>query len=328
MFDASLFRTGISRRAFLKYCAILASSLALPPSMSSSLAQGLEQRPRLPVIWYGFQACTGCTESLLRGTEPGIESLILDYLSLDFHDTLQAAAGQRAEAACQQSMARNRGRYLLVVEGAIPLGARGEYSTCAGLTNLQLLREAAEGAAAILAVGSCAAFGGLPAAAPNPTHARSVQQLMDMGRIPRRPLANLPGCPPVPMVLSATLAHCAALGGFPELDDHLRPRVFYGATIHDRCPRLPFYRQGLFAERFDDEGARKGWCLFKLGCKGPATHNACAEVRWNQGTSFPVESGHPCIACSEPDFWDSAGFYRPLRGRIPIAAAGASTPST
>jgi len=125
-------------------------------------------------------------------------------------------------------------------------------------------------------------------------------------------VVNVPGCPPIPIVLTGVLAHYLAFGRLPELDNLRRPLAFYGETIHDRCYRLPFYRQKKFAKSFDDEGARKGWCLYELGCRGPITHNACATKKWNNGTSFPIESGHPCLGCSEPGFWDDGSFYQPL----------------
>jgi hydrogenase small subunit len=113
-------------------------------------------------------------------------------------------------------------------------------------------------------------------------------------------------------VITGVLAHFLTFGRLPELDHLNRPKVFFGQNIHDRCYRRPFYERGQFAETFDDEGARKGWCLFKLGCKGPTTYNACATAKWNEGTSFPIEAGHGCIGCSEPNFWDAGGFYRAL----------------
>ena len=114
------------------------------------------------------------------------------------------------------------------------------------------------------------------------------------------------------MVITAVLTQFLTFGQLPELDHFGRPITFFGQTIHDRCYRRPFYERGQFAETFDDEGARKGWCLFKLGCKGPVTYNACATVKWNAGTSFPIEAGHPCLGCSEPNFWDGGGFYKAL----------------
>ena len=297
---------GVSRRGFLKFCTATASLMALPPSMVPAVAEGLEKARRPSVIWLSFQECTGCTESLTRSHAPTVENLIFDYISLDYHHTLMAAAGEAAEAAREAAMHDNYGKYLLIVDGSIPLSDPG-FSTIAGISNLDMLKETVAGAAAVVAVGSCAAFGGLPHAAPNPTGAVSVSEI-----VKDKPVMNVPGCPPIPTVITGVLAHYLTFNALPELDALGRPVVFYGKSIHDRCYRRPFYDKGLFAETFDDEGARKGWCLYRLGCKGPMTYNACATVKWNQGTSWPVESGHGCLGCSEPDFWDGGGFYNAL----------------
>lgn len=302
----ALRRQGVSRRGFMKFCATTASLMALPPSMVPAIAAALEQARRPSVIWLSFQECTGCTESLTRSHSPTVESLILGQISLDYHHTLQAAAGSAAEHAREEAMKENYGKYLLIVDGSIPLGNPG-YSTIAGISNKDMLLETAKGAAAIVAVGTCAAYGGIPKADPNPTGAVAVSDL-----IKDKPIINVPGCPPIPVVITGVLAHYLTFGTIPELDDVGRPKVFYGETIHDRCYRRPFYDKGLFAESFDDEGARKGWCLFKLGCKAPVTYNACATTKWNAGTSFPIQSGHGCIGCSEPNFWDMGGFYKAL----------------
>ena len=297
---------GVSRRGFLKFCATTASMMALSPAMVPAVARALEQARRPSVIWLSFQECTGCTESLTRSHAPTIEGLIFDSISLDYHHTLQAASGDAAEKAREQAMHDNHGKYLLVVDGSIPLANPG-YSTIAGISNLDMLMETAEGAAAVIAVGTCAAFGGLPQANPNPTGAVSVMDL-----IKDKPIINVPGCPPIPVVITGVLAHYLTFGTIPELDHMGRPKAYFGTNIHDRCYRRPFYERGEFASTFDDEGARKGWCLYKLGCKGPVTYNACATAKWNGGTSWPVESGHGCIGCSEPAFWDRGGFYQPL----------------
>ena len=307
----------VSRRSFLQFCAMNASLMALPSSMIPVIANALESAKRPSVIWLSFQECTGCTESLTRSHAPTVEGLILDAISLDYHHTLQAASGEAAEAARETAMQENEGNYLLAVDGSIPLGNPG-YSTIAGISNHEMLTETARGAAAIIAVGSCAAFGGIPHADPNPTGAVSVSDL-----ITDKPIVNIPGCPPIPVVITGVLTHFLTFGALPELDDLNRPKVFYGKSIHDRCYRRPFYDKGLFAETFDDEGAKKGWCLYKLGCKGPTTFNACATVKWNAATSFPIESGHPCLGCAEPNFWDSGDFYRSLStptADIPTAA--------
>ena len=302
----SLRSQGISRRSFLKFCAATASMMAMSPAMIPKIAHALESARRPSVIWLSFQECTGCTESLTRAHTGTIESLIFDAISLDYHHTLQAAAGHAAEAAREAAMKENFGKYLLIVDGSIPLGNPG-YSTIAGISNVDMLMETAKGAAAIVAVGTCATYGGIPHADPNPTGAVSVSDL-----IKDKPIINVPGCPPIPVVITGVLTHFLTFGTIPELDHIGRPKVFYGQSIHDRCYRRPFYDKGLFAETFDDEGAKKGWCLYKLGCKGPTTYNACATTKWNDGTSFPIESGHPCLGCSEPDFWDGGGFYKAL----------------
>jgi hydrogenase small subunit len=297
---------GISRRSFLKFCAATASMMAMSPAMIPKIAHALESARRPSVIWLSFQECTGCVESLTRAHTATIESLIFDSISLDYQHTLQAAAGHAAEAAREAAMEENYGKYLLVVDGSIPMGNPG-YSTIAGISNYDMLMDVAKGAAAIIAVGTCATYGGIPHANPNPTGAVSVGEL-----IKDKPIINVPGCPPIPVVITGVLTHFLTFGSIPELDHIGRPKVFYGKSIHDRCYRRPFYDKGLFAETFDDEGAKKGWCLYKLGCKGPTTYNACATTKWNNGTSWPIESGHPCLGCSEPDFWDGGGFYKAL----------------
>ncbi len=310
----SLRTHGISRRSFLRYCTMLGSAMALPPALLPNLARALETARRPSIIWLSFQECTGCTESLTRAHSPTLEQLILNQISLDYHHTLQAAAGDAAEHAREQAMEENKGKYIVVVDGSLPAEENG-FSTIAGISNRAMLEDTAKHAAAIIAVGTCAAFGGIPAAWPNPTGAVPVSEI-----IRDKPIINVPGCPPIPVVITGTIAHFLTFGTLPELDDKGRPKAFFGDTIHDRCYRRPFYDQGKFAHSFDDEGARKGWCLYEVGCKGPTTYNACATIKWNQGTSFPIQAGHPCLGCSEPDFWDAGSFYKALS--TPLASGG------
>jgi hydrogenase small subunit len=293
----------------------LTSLMAMPGSLAPVMAQAMVKVKRQSVIWLSFQECTGCTESFTRSHAPAIENLIFNFISLDYHHTLQAASGEAAEAARKSAMGLSRGEYLLIVDGSIPIGDGGAYSTIAGISNLKMLETCAKDSAAIIAVGTCATFGGLPKADPNPTGAVSVGELMERGMIAHKPLINVSGCPPLPIAISGTLAHYLMFGRFPALDDLGRPRVIYGNTVHERCSRLHYFEEKKFARSFDDEGARKGWCLYELGCKGPLTHNACAINKWNDGTSFPIESGHPCLGCSEPGFWDRGGFYVTLLPR-------------
>ncbi len=302
-----LVERGVSRRAFLKYSSYLATLMALPPGAASAMAEGLAKARRQAVIWLSFQECTGCTESLTRAFSPTLEDLIFNFISLDYHHTLMAVSGEAAENARLQSMAENKGKYIVMVDGSVPLKDDGIYSTIAGRTNLETLRETAKDAFAVISVGTCAAFGGLPNANPNPTGAVAIKDI-----VKDKPVINLPGCPPIPDVMTGTVAHVLSFGKLPELDDLNRPKAFFGETIHDRCYRRPFYQRGLFAKGFDDEGARKGWCLYEVGCKGPITYNSCATLKWNGGVSFPIQSGHGCLGCSEPNFWDKGGIYRPL----------------
>jgi hydrogenase small subunit len=302
-----LARRGVSRRSFLKFCTAMTSAMALPPALAAQMAEGLAKARRQSVIWLSFQECTGCTESLTRSHNPTLEGLIFDFISLDYHHTLQAASGQAAEHAREAAMKANAGKYIVVVDGSVPLKDDGVYSTIAGITNLQMLEDTVKDAAAVVSVGTCAAFGGIPKARPNPTGAAAITEI-----VTDKPVINISGCPPIPVVITGVLTHILTFGTIPELDHLGRPLAFFGDTIHDRCYRRPFYDKGLFAKSFDDEGARQGWCLYELGCKGPTTYNACATVKWNDGTSFPIESGHGCIGCSEPDFWDAGGFYKAL----------------
>ena len=317
----TLAQQGVSRRTFLKFCASLATLMAMPPTMAAEMAEKLAKVRRQSVIWLSFQECTGCTESITRSHSPTIESLIFNAISLDYHHTLMAASGTAAEAARETAMKENYGKYLVVVDGSVPSKDGGIYSTIAGVTNHDMLVEVAKGAAAIISVGTCAAFGGIPKANPNPTGAVPVSDI-----VKDKPIINVSGCPPIPVVMTGVIAQILTLGTIPELDQHGRPKVFFGDTIHDRCYRRPFYDQGKFAKSFDDEGARNGWCLYELGCKGPTTYNACATTKWDGGVSFPIESGHGCLGCSEPDFWDKGSFYAPLStgewGSGAVLAAG------
>ena len=298
---------GVSRRSFVKYCTAMASVLALPPLAGRVMAEQLRAARRPSVIYLSFQECTGCLESLTRSFAPTIESLIFNVISLDYDDTLMAAAGAQAEQARAEAMKASYGKYLLVVDGAVPTGQGGIYHCAAGRSGLDILGECSKGAAAIVCVGTCAAFGGLPSADPNPTGAKAISRL-----VTGKPVVNVSGCPPIPEVITGMLLQYVSTGKVPRLDDDLRPIAFFGNTIHDRCYRRPFYEQGKFAKSFDDEGARNGWCLYELGCKGPTTYNACATIKWNNGVSFPIESGHPCLGCAEPDFWDRGSFYSPI----------------
>lgn len=302
-------RTGVSRRDFLAYCGELAVLLGLSSAMGTRVAEALEKSRRTSLIWLQFQSCTGCVESLLRTESPNIGDLVLQQISLDYNRTIQAAAGGAALAALRHAARENAGKYLLAVEGAIPLKDGGVYDCGGGITARQEFEEFASGAAAVLAIGACAHWGGWPAASPNPTGAVGVRQLVG-----DKPLVVIAGCPPIGDVITATVAHFLTFGQLPELDAELRPKFAYGARIHDQCPRRANFDAGQFVQTFDDEGARRGWCLYEMGCKGPETFSPCPLINWNGTNKWPIAAGHPCFGCTEPFFWDT---MTPIYRRLP-----------
>lgn len=302
---------GMSRRDFLKTCAVLAATMGLNYEDTDKVAHALEKKTRVPVIWLQFQDCTGCSESFIRSSHPKAGTVVTELVSVEYSEVLSAASGHQAEAARKDVMKNYHGKYVLVTEGSIP--AKDECCTIGGHSAKDLLLETAEGAMAVIAYGACASFGGIPHANPNPTGAVPVTEL-----ITDKPVIRVPGCPPIGEVMTGVIAHILTFDRIPELDHQGRPKAFYRHRIHDKCNRRAYFDAGLFAESFDDEGAKQGYCLYKLGCKGPTTYNACAEMRWNGGVSFPILSGNPCIGCSEENFWDNAPFFE-RRAKIPAS---------
>ena len=306
-FYESIIRKGYSRRDFMRFATYMAAFMGLEHSMVGQLVKTMETKKRIPVIWEHFQECTGCTESFIKSDHPLAADVILETISLDYTDTLMAAAGHQAEEAKRASMKENYGKYILVVEGAIPTKDGGVYCTIAGRTAVEIIKESAAGAAAIITYGSCSSWGGVQAASPNPTGAVPVDAI-----IKDKPIIKVPGCPPIGEVMTGVVLHYAMFGTIPALDALGRPKQFYGKRVHDSCYRRPYFDAGLFAESFDSEEAKKGYCLYKLGCRGPVAYNACGTTGWNNGVSFPVKSGYPCIGCSEANFWDNGPFYERL----------------
>jgi hydrogenase small subunit len=305
-FDLLEQRLGISRRTFLKFCTGIAATMGLSTEQAMAMAEAVASpRKRPVVIWLHGQECTGPTESLLRGEHPTIERLILEMISLDYHQTLDAGAGHAVEAAKDASIEANKGQFLLVIEGSIPTKDGGIYCKIADKTMLEHTRAAAEHAAAIVAFGSCASWGGVQSTGPNPTEAKGAQAVL-----PGKTVLNLPGCPPNPYNFLATVMHFLTFGTLPELDAQGRPKFAYGRLVHENCERRPHFDAGRFAKEFGDEGHRKGWCLYKLGCKGPETYANCPAVEFNDigGGTWPVGVGHPCFGCAE----EGVGFTKPL----------------
>jgi hydrogenase small subunit len=297
--------TGVSRRGFLKFCSSVAVTIGLTPAAGIQIANAVMNPKRPAVIWLSAQECTGCTESLLRTHHPTLENLILDMISLDYHETLCAAAGHQVEQVKQASMEENYGSYLLVVDGSIPSKDGGIYCKVANRTIQEHLEEAAAGAAAIVAIGSCASWGGIPSSGINPTGAVSVSEIL-----PDKTIINIPGCPPNPYNFLSTVLQFLTFGTLPELDAENRPKFAYGRLIHENCERRPHFDAGRFALEFGDEGHRKGWCLYKLGCKGPETYANCPSILFGDvgSGSWPVGTGHPCFGCTE----EGVGFTKPI----------------
>jgi [NiFe] hydrogenase small subunit len=290
---------GVSRRDFMKYCTFLTAAMGLSASFVPKVAEVFaapKQRP--PVIWLHFAECTGCSEAMLRTMYPYADELVLEILSVEYHETIMAAAGHQAEDQLHAAMKKYAGKYICVVEGAVATKYNGGYGKIGGRSFLEIAKEVVPQAAATIAIGSCASWGGIQAAKPNPGGYKGLGAALGMKVI------NIPGCPPNPINLVGTIVNYLLLGKLPQLDKQGRPQFAYGKTIHDQCPRRGHFENEEYVEEFGSEEASLGYCLYKMGCRGPETYNNCPVAKFNDGTSWPVEAGHPCIGCSEPDFWD------------------------
>lgn len=299
---------GISRRDFMKFCTAMSAALSLPATFAPQIARALDEVKRPTLVWLEFQDCAGNTEALLRSANPTVAELVLDVLSVDYHETIMAAAGHQAEDVLAKVVKEQKGKYIAVVEGSIPLKDGGVYCCIGGRSALDIAREVCGNAFATIAVGSCASFGGIPAAAPNPTGAVGVKDA-----VPAATVLNLPGCPLNADNLTATVVHYLTFNKLPAVDSLGRPLFSYGKRIHDACERRPHFDAGQYVEAWGDAGHRNGFCLYRMGCKGPATWHNCPTQRYNEKTNWPVGSGHGCVGCSEPVFWDSmTPFYKRL----------------
>ncbi|GAB6904704.1 Periplasmic (NiFe) hydrogenase small subunit 1 [Desulfosarcina cetonica] len=299
---------GVSRRDFMRYCTALTATMGLSVAYTPKVAEVFAapaQRP--PLIWLHFGECTGCSEALLRTQYPYIDELVLEILSVEYHETIMAAAGHQAEEQLHHAVKQYEGKFICVVEGSIATKYNGGYGKVGGRSFLEIAKEVTPKAAAVIAIGTCAAFGGIPAAAPNPGGYKGVGEALGIKTL------NLPGCPPNPINLVGTVVNYLLLGKLPDLDANGRPLFAYGKTIHDQCPRRSHFENEEFVEAFGSEEAALGYCLYKMGCRGPETYNNCPVAKFNDGTSWPVEAGHPCIGCSQPNFWDRMSpFYEEM----------------
>lgn len=299
----------LSRRDFLELMGCTATAAVIPgiincggiPSaVRQAIAEEL-QRSQLPVIWIQGQSCAGCSVSTLNAVHPDIAEVLTETISLQFHPNVMGATGHAAIEVLEHAINEQRGQFVLVVEGSIATAEGGAYC-CSGesgghpVTAEQWVKRLGESAKAILAIGTCASFGGIPAARSNVTGARSVRDLL-----PNATIINIPGCPSHPDWVVGTIAH-VVLFGVPELDEHLRPKMFYGKVVHEQCERRADFEEGRVAEHFGQEG-----CLYGLGCKGPEAHCDACIRGWNNGVNWCIRSGSPCIGCTEPGFPDFSG---------------------
>jgi hydrogenase small subunit len=277
----------------------------------------------LPVIYLQTAACSGCAVSMLNSASPTIKNILVDqvapgvHVNLKFHPVVMAAAGELAIQVMEDTVKRQPGEYVLIVDGAVPT-AGGERNG-KPVSMVQRVTELAKDALAVIAMGTCASFGGIPAAPPNPAGCVSVQKALAAAGI-SKPLINVPGCPPHPDWLFGTV-ESIIMFGLPkaeDLDDFLRPKAFYGKLIHENCPRRAYFDEGKFAKKFGDEG-----CLYELGCKGPITHADCPLRHWNSGTNWVIGCGAPCNGCTQPEFpTETAPFYEKLVDvELPVVGA-------
>ena len=305
---ASLERRNIPRRSFLRFCSVMAGALALPASYTTRIVHALETTTRPALVWLEFQDCAGNTESALRSSHPTFADIVLDLLSWNYHETVMVPSGKAAEKSLQDTITQQRGKYLAVVEGSIPTGDNGVYCTIGGRSAIDIAQQVCTNAFATIAVGTCASFGGIPAAGGGVTGALGVSQA-----IPGLKLINLSGCPMNGANLAATLVHYLTFKELPATDALNRPLFAHGDRIHDDCPRRAHYDAGEFVQEWGDEGHRDGWCLYKMGCKGPATNYNCPRIQWNDATNWPIGVGHGCVGCAQPQFWDTmTPFYHAL----------------
>jgi len=317
-FYEKLEKRGVSRRDFLKFCgstaAVLGLSSAMVPSVAAAV-EGAAESGLTPALWINGGACTGCSESIAQATYPNVADIVLDLLSLPSQETIQMATGEYAEQAIEASHEANKGKYILIVEGTVMTGLGGNTLRIAGKPFIEELKTLAKDAAAIVAVGSCAVDGGWVRAHPNPAGGTGVSQYLASEGI-ATPVVNLPGCPVNPEEITAVVIDVLMLGGLeklvPKLDKYGRPKYLYGQTIHDNCPRRGHFENGEFVYEFGSEEEAKGYCLYPMGCKGPQTKRRCPITRWNDQTSWCVESGGPCIGCGSFNWVDNNA---PFRGR-------------
>ena len=297
------------KQAFNRWISMVTASMQLHPSFEKHVGNAITTLNRIPIIWLELSDCSGNSEAFIKSTNPSIEDLIFNYISLDYHELIMSASSDQSESLLESIIKTDKEKYLLIVEGAVPLGMDGKFLRIGtkGETGISLLQRCARDAALIMAVGSCAYDGGVVAAAPNPTGAVGVSEALQ-----RDDIINITGCPTNPVNIVGTLLHYMMFEEMPPLDSNNRPLWAYEGRIHDNCERRGHYELGEFVKAWGDEGAQKGWCLFEMGCKGPYAFANCPTMKFNEGTSWPVQAGHGCMACTEKNFFDTYAHERKI----------------
>lgn len=323
-FNELLAARGVTRRDFVKFCGSVAAMLGLSEAMVPQIAAAVENAASsglYPAVWVNGGACTGCTESMAQATNPDVAAVVLDILSLNYMETVMMAMGEDADKALFDTVEKNEGKAIMIYEGSVMKGWDGNALRVAGEPSLKVLDELAPKVAAIIAVGSCAVDGGWVKANPNPANATGVEMYLAEKNI-KTPVINLPTCPVNPEWIVAMVVDVLLLGKMPELDAQNRPSLIFGQTIHDNCPRRGHFENGEFVYQFGSEEEAKGYCLYPVGCKGPQTYTNCPIVRWNNQTSWCVESGSPCIGCGDYNWVDQNA---PFLGRMRKVGIGAGS---
>lgn len=296
----------LTRRDFIKVAGASLALLGLSQALTPRVAKALEESLGKPaVIWLEGQDCAGCVESFLNSLEPPAASILLDTISLRYNETAMAASGYQAEEALARTVAE--GGYILVIEGSIPLAEDGLFCTIGGKPFKDIVRECARNAAAIVCVGACATYGGIPRSGPTDAVGylyRGTQKHHYYDDVGPKPVINLPTCPLHPERLVAVIVHYITFGTVPELDEFQRPKAFYRYNQHENCERRAHFEAGRFLTDWSNPD-QQGWCLYLKGCKGPWAHQDCWKRLWNGRTNYCIQANHPCVGCSEPEFYES-----------------------
>ncbi len=306
-------KTPISRRDFIRWAVAAPAAMSMVEEFLPKLAVALDEAVKeYPIIWLQASTCSGCSVSVINTIHPSIKNVILEQilpghkLILNYHGTLMAATGALSVEAAFESAEKYKGKYVFVVEGAIPTKQNGVYGHIGEkdgkpITMLEWVDFFGRNAMATLTVGTCAAYGGLSAAQPNPSGSKGTSEVFQMLNI-TTPVINIPGCPCHPDWFIGTVAKIL-LYGMPapkEIDEQGRLKLFYGRSVHARCINRDYLDDGIFATKFGEEG-----CLLELGCKGPFTSADCPIRLWNGGVNWCIGAGAPCFGCTEKGYPDA-----------------------